>query len=337
MSKNIILCLDGTWNKPDEDGHEENEETNVRNLWEILDKAQPSRQVVYYDEGVGSHWYSRIIGGISGLGLAKNIREAYFELCKHYESGDKIFIFGFSRGAYTARSLAGMIYSCGLLKQDQLTEESIQHAFDVYKDANKLDRKRFKQNNTACQIEVIGVWDTVGSLGIPIGFLKKLTNKYVQFHDTKLNKDALHAYHAVSIDEQRSTFKPTLWDTNSGTDEQVIEQVWFSGVHADVGGGYKERHHSNIAFNWMIEKIKHKVALDTRHYPYPEDVSRKIHESYKFYYGGRERRVAPVTDINTPSVHSSVLKKLKLIQHYTPLALVDLNNRIGLAPYHAVK
>jgi len=336
MSKNIILCLDGTWNKPDEDGHTENEETNVRNLWEILDKTQPKRQVVYYDEGVGSHWYNSLIGGISGWGLAKNIREAYFELCKHYERGDKIFILGFSRGAYTARSLAGMIYSCGLLNKDQLTEMSIEHAFDIYKYADKHEKNSFKQNNTNCQIEVVGVWDTVGSLGIPIGFLKEITNKYLQFHDTKLNKDILHAYHAVSIDEQRETFKPTLWAMRAGTDNQVIEQVWFSGVHADVGGGYKERHHSNVAFNWMIAKIKHKVELDTRYYPYPEDVSKKIHDSYKFYYGGKEPRVASVTDINTPSVHVSVLKKLKLIDDYTPLALVDLNSRVGLGPYKAV-
>ncbi|PKH04782.1 DUF2235 domain-containing protein [Moritella sp. Urea-trap-13] len=348
MSKNIILCLDGTWNKPDEDAHAENEETNVRNLWEILDKTQPKRQVVYYDEGVGSQWYNSIIGGISGWGLAQNIREAYFELCQHYQRGDKIFIFGFSRGAYTARSLAGMIYSCGLLNKDQLTDKSVEHAFDIYKNADKRERASFKENNTTCQIEVIGVWDTVGALGIPLGFLKQITNQYLQFHDTKLNKDVLHAYHAVAIDEQREAFKPTLWATTSSTDEQLrteeivqeitqkIEQVWFSGVHADIGGGYKARHHSNVAFNWMIAKIKHKVALDIRHYPYPEDVSKKIHDSYKFYYGGKARRLASVTDINTPSVHVSVLKKLTLIDDYTPLALVDLHRRVGLAPYKVV-
>lgn len=353
MSKNIILCLDGTWNKPDENGHAENEETNVRNLWEILDKTQPQLQVVYYDCGVGTQWYSSIIGGISGWGLSQNIREAYFELCKQYASGDKIFIFGFSRGAYTARSLAGMIHSCGLLNKDQLSEQAVEHAFEMYKQTDKytgkrpgkgadkyerhdFEKKRFKESYTPCQIEVIGVWDTVGALGIPIGFLQEFTNKYLQFHDTKLNKDVLHAYHAVAIDEQRETFKPTLWAKTAGTDKQVIEQVWFAGVHADVGGGYKAKHHSNVVFNWMIAKIKHQVTLDTRDYPYPVDVSKKIHDSYKFYYGVKERRVASVTDIHTPSVHTSVLNKLTLMAHYTPLALVDLNSRVGLAPYKAV-
>ncbi|QUM86318.1 DUF2235 domain-containing protein [Moritella sp. 28] len=116
-------------------------------MWEILDKTQPKRQVVYYDEGVGSDWYN---------------------------------------------SLIGMIYSCGLLNKDRLTETAIEHAFDVYKHADNHEKNSFKQNNIMCQIEVIGVWDTVGSLGIPIGFLKEITYQYLQFHDTKLNKDALH-------------------------------------------------------------------------------------------------------------------------------------------------
>lgn len=337
MGKNIIICLDGTWNKPDEERHDESEETNVRNLWELLDKNQPDEQVVYYDEGVGAHWYDRIRGGISGRGLSKNIREAYFELCKNYVPGDKVFIFGFSRGAYTARSLSGMVYSCGLLAKHNLMDKSIEEAFDVYKNADKFERQNFKKNNTVCEIEVLGVWDTVGALGIPIGFLKKITNKLLQFHDTKINKEVRRAYHAVSIDEQRETFKPTLWDMTKPRDGQHIEQVWFSGVHSDIGGGYQERHHSDIAFKWMISKIRNDVLINDANYPYDEDITKDIHNSYKIYYGGKERRVASATDIHTPSVHISVQEKLSSVADYMPLALVDLQDRGTLRPYSVVE
>lgn len=336
MSKNIVLCLDGTWNKPDEMPHEESQETNVRNLWEVLDKSDDDKQYVYYDEGVGSHWYDRIRGGISGRGLAKNIEEAYHELCKKYNTGDKVFIFGFSRGAFTARSLAGMIYSCGLLSKDNLTDVSIRHAFDIYKKADRHERKQFKAGNTPCEIEVIGVWDTVGALGIPLGFLKKVTNKFHQFHDTKINKEIKHAYHALSIDEQRETFRPTLWDVTAANDDQVVEQVWFSGVHADVGGGYKERHHSDISFRWMIDKIRDKLVLDDSQYPYAQNVSAEIHDSFKIIYGRKERRVASANDMYTPCVHYSVREKLEVSTDYKPLALVDLADRVKLTPYNVV-
>ncbi len=337
MSKKIVICLDGTWNKLDEEKHEESEETNVRNLWGILDKSNPSNQIVYYDQGVGSHWYDRIRGGVSGRGLEKNIREAYFELCKHYNSGDEVYIFGFSRGAYTARSLAGMIYSCGLLNKNNLTDKSIQNAFDVYKKSDKYERDQFKSSNTKCEIEMIGVWDTVGSLGIPIGFLKKITNKLLQFHDTRLNKEVKHAYHALAIDEQRETFKPTLWDVTKPRPGQVLEQVWFAGVHADIGGGYKDRHHSDITFKWMIDKIGNKLTFVRNHgYPFAINYKKKIHDSYKIYYGGKERRVASVTDIYTPKVHETVLKKVNAPGNYNPLSLVDMSNSSTLAPYDVV-
>ena len=337
MNKNIVLCLDGTWNKPDEKQHSESEETNVRNLWEILDKSDESSQLVYYDEGVGSHWYDRIRGGISGRGLSKNIMEAYCKICENYNLGDKVFIFGFSRGAYTARSLAGMIYSCGLIEKNNVTDNSIQNAFDVYRRSDKVERRNFKQNNIKCEIDFIGVWDTVGALGIPIGFLKKITNKFLQFHDTKLNREVKYAYHALAIDEQRETFSPTLWDERSKYPEQVLEQVWFSGVHADIGGGYKKRYHSDVSFKWMIEKIGDKLNFSGHPYTSAEDVSKDIHDSYRLYYGRKERRVASANDVQTPNVHVSVVKKVNLLSNYNPLALVDIQNQETLAPYNIVE
>ncbi len=336
MSKNIVICLDGTWNKPDERPHEENEETNVRNLWELLEKDEPDKQRVYYDTGVGSHWYDRIRGGVSGRGLSKNIREAYFEICKYYEEGDKVSIFGFSRGAYTARSLSGMIYSCGIIRKEELTDNKIAEAFDIYKKADKPTRYAYKAKNLLCEIEVLGVWDTVGALGIPISFFKKFTNRFLQFHDTKINKEVKHAYHALAIDEQRETFRPTLWNVRAGNSHQTIEQVWFAGVHSDVGGGYMQREHSDISFKWMINKIKDKILLDDSAYPYSEDITKEVHDSYKFYYGAKERRVASATEVNTPCVHKSVLQKLHTLPQYRPLALVDVQDRETLAPYEVV-
>lgn len=336
-SKNIVICLDGTWNKPDEKIHEENEETNVRNLWELLEKDKPHEQVVYYDTGVGSHWYDRVRGGVSGRGLSKNIREAYYEICKNYEKGDKISIFGFSRGAYTARSLAGMIYSCGLIPKENLSDVAISEAFDVYKKADKPSRKAYKNKNILSEIEIIGVWDTVGALGIPISFFKKFTNRFLQFHDTKINQEVKHAYHALAIDEQRDDFRPTLWNVRAKNSHQTIEQVWFSGVHSDIGGGYKEREHSDISFGWMINKIKDKLLLDDSSYPYSDNINKEIHDSYQFFYGPKERRVASATEVNTPSVHKSVLEKLHKMPSYKALALVDLENKETLSPYKVVE
>ncbi len=340
MSKNIVICLDGTWNKPDEDDAEVEKDTNVRNLYELCVKKSPS-QVAYYDEGVGSHWYDRIRGGVSGRGLSKNIREGYFEAAKQYKSGDKIFIFGFSRGAYTARSLSGMIYSCGLIKRDQLTDKSIEKAFEVYKKADKEERKIFKKPNNKCPIQMIGVWDTVGALGIPISFLKKYTNKFLQFHDTKLNKDVKSAYHALAIDEQRETFRPSLWDMSKAKKRknQIVEQVWFAGVHSDIGGGYPQRHHSDIAFKWMIEKAKIQGLLikEDHGYEFETDVTEQIHDSYKFYYGPKERRVATISEYYTPKIHISVEEKIRKKAGYDPLALVDRKNKKSVAPYEIVE
>lgn len=338
MNKNIVICLDGTWNKPDEPGQEVSTETNVKNLYDICLKGDDS-QSVYYDQGVGSHWYDRIRGGISGRGLSKNIREAYYEVARRYDEGDKVFLFGFSRGAYTARSLGGMIYSCGLLEKDSLTEKTVENAFDVYREGDHWEREQFKSKNRKCPVEMIGVWDTVGALGIPIGFIKKFTDRFLQFHDTKLNKEVKAAYHALALDEQRHTFQPTLWDVTKKRPGQVVEQVWFSGVHSDIGGGYPQRHHSDIAFQWMVEKARqnHGLKLSPDYgYTFEPDITKSIHDSYEIYYGGKERRVATASEVYTPKVHISVKEKMAAKRSYRPLALVDLKKRATLEPYAVV-
>ena len=337
MSKNIVICLDGTWNKPDEADAEKEKDTNVRNLYELC-VNNATEQVAYYDEGVGSHWYDRIRGGVSGRGLSKNIREGYYEIAKQYNPGDRLFVFGFSRGAYTARSLAGMIYSCGLIEPDKLTDKTIETAFDVYKKGDKEERNHYKRSNIQCPIHMIGVWDTVGALGIPISFLIKFTNKFLQFHDTVLNKETKSAFHAIAIDEQRETFRPALWDVTKKNEGQIVEQVWFAGVHSDIGGGYPERHHSDIVFKWMLDKaIKQKLKIKEDHgYTFKADVTKAIHDSYKIYYGPKERRVATISEFYTPKVHKSVKEKINKKPDYNPLALVDREDNNSLEPYDIV-
>lgn len=344
MAKNVVICLDGTWNKPDEPGAEVSRETNVRNLWEMC-VNDGARQVTYYDEGVGSHWYDRIRGGISGRGLSKNVREAYAELCARHDPGDKVFLFGFSRGAFTARSVGGMVYSCGLIPRPRLSGKTVDEAFEVYREGDKGDRAAYKAaNGRDCPVEVVGVWDTVGALGIPVGFLKKFTDRHHQFHDTKLNGEVTAAYHAVSIDEERDSFTPTLFRPcrrrlEGQVPDQVIEQVWFAGVHSDVGGGYPERQHSDIAFRWMVERAKgHGLRVEASRenaYGWVGNPAAPIHDSYRPYYGFRTRRVADARDVYKPMVHRSVLQKIQA-NGYRPLALVDVEDWATLAPYRLV-
>ncbi|MCX4028587.1 DUF2235 domain-containing protein [Endozoicomonas sp. SM1973] len=338
MSKNIVLCFDGTWNRPDDPDDETSQETNVRLFYkQLINKSQPKttsdQQLAFYDEGVGCHWYDRIRGGISGFGLTKNILEGYYHLCHSFQKGDRVALIGFSRGAFTARSLAGLIYSCGLIPTVTLSEHTIEEAWEVYKEAEKPERNAYKARHISCPIEMIGVWDTVGSLGIPIGLLKKISDKLVQFHDTRLNPEVKAAYHALAIDEQRSTFEPTLWEDTSQSPNQTVEQVWFAGVHADIGGGYVKRHHSNVSLAWMISKAKqHQLQFKEPLTPLNHDISQPHHDSYHLLFGRKKRRVASTSD----RVHQTVQEKINTTPAYTPLALVDREPE-GLNPYQIVK
>lgn len=325
--KNIILCFDGTWNKPDYSGND-GESTNVYLLSELLSKSD--KQLVYYDEGVGCEWYDRIIGGVSGAGLSDNIKQAYEYLSAVWMPGDKVFLFGFSRGAYTARSLGGMLYSCGLNSSPQRPGTEV--AFNIYKNADKNERAAYKSKNVACPVEVVGVWDTVGALGIPLTLLKGINSKFNQFHDTKLNKEVKFAYHALALDEQRSTFTPTLWDEDEITIGQKIEQVWFSGVHSDIGGGYPEKFLSDISLKWMMEKLKDMVSFSPAGYTFSTNSLQGIHDSYQLIFGPRVIRSLPLYGRKYPVLHESVLQMLKR-KNYKALALCLLKNRNELKPY----
>ena len=186
---------------------------------------------------------SKILGGAIGAGLNQKIMDAYTSIAHVYEPGDQIYLFGFSRGAYTVRSLGGMIANCGL-PSGSFTDDCVTQAFAAYRDP--VNRASILGALSACgladaTITMIGVWDTVGSLGIPALF-GGIDEKEYGFIDLKLHPDVQHAYHSLAIDEHRPQFPASLWDplppTPPGqTPTQTLEQVWFTGCHGDVGGG----------------------------------------------------------------------------------------------------
>jgi uncharacterized protein (DUF2235 family) len=229
MTKRIVFCLDGTWQAPMNN-------TNVYRLYKAL--TVTSDQVTYYDDGVGADasGIERIVQGAFGEGLTQKILDAYTKIAHVYEPGDQIYLFGFSRGAYTARSLAGMIATCGL-PTGAFADTCVTQVFAAYRDP--ANRAAMLAGLTGCglggaTIQMIGVWDTVGSCGIPAVFGG--IEKQFQFLDTALHPDVRNAYQCLAIDEVRAQFPATLW-TSPPAPGQVLEQVWFSGCHGDVGGG----------------------------------------------------------------------------------------------------
>jgi len=246
MAKNIAVFLDGTWDTYKE-GVSNN--SNVGRMYEAA-VGGDARQVKNYTPGVGTDWYDRIKGGVAGVGTNDRIQDAYQFITDQYDGGDAIFIFGFSRGAYEARSLCGMVDRVGLLDRTRFAATNRRDMFDIV--FNNYTRKKdapndqlvanFKATNCVdAPIRMIGVWDTVGALGVPV-FATQLTLFAPAFHDLSLGPRVENAYHAMSIDEQRFDFTPTYWDPATVRPGQHLEQVYFAGVHSDVGGGYDDTH-----------------------------------------------------------------------------------------------
>lgn len=263
MSKRLVVCCDGTWDQPVERSGDVITCTNVHKVAQAVAVADDEgvSQVMHYQAGVGTgKGLDRWLGGALGVGLSRNVRACYRFLVDSYEEGDQLFFFGFSRGAFTARSLAGMVRNCGILRRGQ-DDELFDRAFALYRDRGQ-DTSPDSPEAVAFRaahshepgIHFIGVWDTVGALGVPfpIPFWRRLWG----FHDTKLSSRVKHAYHAIAIDERRRPFRPTVWTREQVPEGQVLEQVWFSGAHKDVGGGYADPRLADIALKWMVEKAE---------------------------------------------------------------------------------
>jgi len=251
MAKNIVVFSDGTGQ---EGGKGAN--TNVYRLFNMIEDRTP-HQVAFYDRGLGTGW-RKFTGMAFGVGISKNIKECYRFVFENYQAGDEIFLFGFSRGAYTVRSLSGFLDLVGVLPKSRT--ELIDKAYSIYKIENKKKRHRkvdefLSQHHTMrCPIRFIGVWDTVKALGVPFKVLDAVNPMKHKFHNHRLCKNVKFGCHALSIDDERRTFHPTLWDEHHVNEDQRIEQVWFAGVHTDIGGGYTEHGLADITLQWMINK-----------------------------------------------------------------------------------
>ncbi|MES2914375.1 MAG: DUF2235 domain-containing protein [Pseudomonadota bacterium] len=273
MHKRLVIFLDGTWNAADT----ERAETNVVRLSRAIranSGADGVPQFCLYLRGVGTSGsqIERLVAGATGAGTEDIIRSAYLFLAQNYvpahkgDNGvdvpaDEIFLFGFSRGAFAARSLTGLLGSAGLLKRQSLGHLST--AWNYYRDFKKRSPQDFVKRYAKRKIEThddisvtfLGVWDTVGALGIPVGVLGEISGVIHGFHDTSPSRIVRHGVHALAIDEQRDEFVPTLW-TGEAPPGSTIEQVWFAGCHSDVGGGYNDRALADIPLLWMIDRAK---------------------------------------------------------------------------------
>ena len=278
--KKIILLSDGTGNSA-----AKRHKTNVWRLYSALD-LQYGDQIAMYDDGVGSQEFLlfKLLGGAFGWGLKRNVIELYKFLCRNYVArdtgipSDRIYLFGFSRGAFTVRVLAGLIDECGLwttFPSECDLHEFAHRSYAAYRKKYKRGllsrpfvwiRDRLCTKKSAVthsvvkpEIEFIGVWDTVDAYGLPVDELAELWDCLIyplRFEDRKLSKKVRKACHAVSIDDERHTFHPVLWDESQECSPRRVEQVWFPGVHSDVGGGYPRHGLALVSLDWMISKIE---------------------------------------------------------------------------------
>jgi len=306
MGKNIVICCDGTCNQFG------SVNTNVVRLFQSVERRSAD-QVAFYDPGVGTFaarffsfnvgkFLGKALGAAFGYGVKANMEACYRYLMDTYEDGDRVFLFGFSRGAFTARSLAAMLDKCGLLHpghQNLIPYMSRQY----FRDKPAQEVAHFKQTFCReCTPYFVGVWDTVGALGV----LKAMR----QFANNSLNPKVRYAFHAMSIDEKRSKLMVTPWDENTVGSGQTLEQVWFAGVHCDVGGGYADHRLADIPFRWMADKARSCGLrfLDDTVDDVQGDPLGKLHVSYTWKWkvlGSRQRHIPRDARI-APSVWTRV-------------------------------
>jgi uncharacterized protein (DUF2235 family) len=382
MTKRIIFCADGTWNGPDEetkasvlDGDDRNGEfrdvpvTNVVKLFSnlagrvtpetmalpdeqekvVIDAKGNVVQIAKYMHGVGhsKNLLLKLLGGVLGAGIIMRIVRGYTFISRHYEPGDEIHILGFSRGAYTARALAGMITKVGLLNPAVYDVKDKETAYRLGLAAwcksksvslhgtGKLTElgnsvlnviqgffgRALKDDGLLPNIKIksVAVWDTVGSLGIPLYAADSRFDVY-RFTDEALSEQVENGFHAMAIDEMRLDFPITKWNARAG-----VTQVWFLGAHADVGGGYgrAESGLSDIALQWMMQKLTRtgvSFATPLTYEPTTDSFIQPIHTPWKdspFKALLREMRKIDATDL----FHNSVSERWRQDEKYRPDAL----------------
>ena len=366
--KNIVVCSDGTGNSANKDRG-----SNVFKLFEALDLtghlANPPRveQIAIYDDGVGTESFkpARIMGGAFGWGLSRNVRELYAALVRSYNPKDRIFLFGFSRGAFTARTLGGFITSCGILDRkkydtDADLRQAVEDVYKVYRSKymtgfNRAVRKRmrrdpaeespaaarfkaqsarFREKHAPHEVKIafIGVWDTVDAVGLPFDHLADFINYFIypfKFGDRGLSDSVERACHALAIDDERHTFHPLMWNETAENGARV-SQVWFSGVHSNVGGGYPKQGMSLVSLDWMMSQAEagnvglQFNAADRAYVRDHANVNDKLYNSragYAVFYRYKPRDIAAFcSSANTaPKIHDSVFDRiLRQTEGYAP-------------------
>lgn len=335
---NIVVCADGTWNRPEED-IEKDFPTNVLKLARAIDPGISGvKQHVFYDWGLGSY-HSSLSAGATGRGIHKNILDGYRYVVQNYAPDDRIFLFGFSRGAYTVRALCGLINNCGILKRPDAN--LIAEAWKIYKsplEKNKPSGEAAVEFRGTCchqsnNVHFVGVWDTVGALGIPFSVMG-LFDRHDEFYDTKMGSNVSFARHALAIDEKREDFEPTIWDSRPGVD---LKQIWFAGVHSDVGGSYPPDRETGIRASdtllaWMLDEAADaglkiephiRVALT-------DGARGKIHRSRNHVYRFKSPLQRPLIVKDKPvKIHPSVKTRYMADESYRPPELKKLVEQVG--------
>jgi uncharacterized protein (DUF2235 family) len=376
--RNVVLLSDGTGNSA-----AKLSKTNVWWLYQALDLGGDD-QIAFYDDGVGTSGFRplQLLGGAFGWGLSRNVRDLYEVLCRHYRQGDQIYIFGFSRGAFTARTLAGLICKCGILDCSRSVPQGdgeVQlNTREGLKAGVKLAYKSYRRGYKApvaqiCRwlrdrilrpiptpdeflehysvpdpvtIRFVGVWDTVDAVGLPVEELSTMIDRIFyphRFPDQKLSKKVDQACHAIAIDDERSTFHPVLWDERGTADSERVTQVWFPGMHSDVGGGYPDNDLARVSLEWMIRQARfdrrrgdglrftsHSLR-DIEHRAQPLG---KMHDSRRgvgVYYRYKPRHMVSLCDdrdngvlIAEPKIHHSALERIaENTTGYAPASLPE--------------
>lgn len=335
--KRLIVCCDGTWQKLSS-----RYPTNVVKIAQAI-KPQSTNgipQIIFYDEGIGTgDKADKIFGGAFGWGIDQNIQDAYRFLCLNFEKGDEIYLYGFSRGAYTVRSLAGLINCSGLLTRNKIRQAP--RAYELYREAdirpNASEAEYFRQTNgDRVPIKFLGCWDTVGSLGVPDQIpwlpIDEWINEKYKFNDTSLSSIIQNARHAVAIDEIRKVFDVTPMIKSSKNLNQSLRQVWFPGEHGCVGGGTKEQSGlSDGALKWMIDESEpfglefdQSAVLDGIN----PDPTIPFDNTFKGFLVMTERNLRTVSN-DWNDLHKSVVKRY--IASYT--GDLNMNSETNL-PYH---
>lgn len=310
-------CSDGTGQEGGK-GHD----TNVFKLFKML-VNNDADQTAFYDPGLGSGW-RKISGNAFGYGISQNILECYQFILENYNKNDRIFLFGFSRGAATVRSLSAFLDLFGILHRPE--PKLVKKAYKIRNQVKRLSKAvKFLKANQAEKADVhfIGVWDTVAALGFPFKSLDVFVNAVPafkhKFHNYKLCKNVENAYQALSIDDQRLVFHPLVWQP-SVLSHQHMRQVWFCGVHTDIGGGYREHGLSDIPLEWMVQKaFDHGLKFQKGHQmQITPDIDGVMHDSRKGFPSNLYRKKArsfgsltwdsTVEDIK-PVIHQSVLQR----------------------------